>query len=63
MEECWYVKGEAVFEAKARDKIRTGVGGRRLDLFTSGGCIRGCSADTGRAADAEHRAESCHHAW
>ena len=47
MEECEYATGEAIFEAKACDEIRTGVRGRRIDLFTSGGCVRSGSADTG----------------
>ena len=58
MEECEYATGEAIFEAKARDEIRTGVRGRRVDLFTSGRCIRSGGADAGRAADAKHCTES-----
>ena len=53
MEECNYATSEASFEAKACDESRTGVRGRRVDFFTSGGCIGSGRADTGPAADAE----------
>ena len=58
MEECENATGEASFEAQACDENRTGVRGRRLDLFTCWGCIRSGCADAGRAASAEFFADT-----
>jgi hypothetical protein len=60
---CNYATGEASFEAQAWNESRPGVGSRRIDHVTSGGCIRSGRADTGRAAGAEHCTKSRNHAW
>ena len=59
---CNYATGEASFEAQAWNESRPGVGSRRIDHVTSGGCIRSGRADTGRAAGAEHCTKSRDHA-
>ena len=60
---CNYATGEASFEAQAWNESRPGVGSRRIDHVTSGGCIRSGRADTGRAAGAERCTKSRNHAW
>lgn len=53
MEECKHATSETSFEAKAYNEIRAGIGSRRIDSFTSGGCIGIGGADARGAADTE----------